>query len=305
MTPVLSLRDPQPPAPQNGVRRTECDRIQSAGWESEAARPSVSPMSPPRPSELYISDRKGDTWDYSFMSSCSLPSENTSQSSPSTGQETGRVLLRRERESGDCGRLLNSALARHFRRLHCGGQLGPADPSTSLLSDNLHHYLRDVFHQLDCQHTGSVSRQDFTALCEVLNIQQDARPGPSSPSGLQWLPSYQPRPGTPASPLKLDKIREAEVRSPASPSPQQTSFLWTIGPRPFWELWPHKKHKKKKLNLEEFIQCLLEQWAATHRYPVELAAEIMLNKDQAKATAKVRLNNRKHHAALPPVCPDL
>ena len=54
-----------------------------------------------------------------------------------------------------------------------------------------------------------------------------------------------------------------------SPSAQHTSFLWTIGPRPFWELWPHKKHKKKKLNLEEFIQCLLEQWAATHRYPVE------------------------------------
>ena len=52
---------------------------------------------------------------------------------------------------------------------------------------------------------------------------------------------------------------------------QQTSFLWTIGPRPFWELWPHKRHKKKKLNLNEFIQCLLLQWAKTHHYPLELA----------------------------------
>ena len=219
----------------------------------------MSPMSPPRPSELYISDRKGDTWDYSFMSSCSLPSENTSQSSPSTGQETGRVFLRRERESGDCGRLLNSALARHFRRLHCGGQLDPADPSTSLLSDNLH---------------------------------QDARPGPRSPSGLQWLPSYQPRPGTPASPIRLDRISEAELTSQHHQPPTTTSFLWTLGPRPFWELWPSKKHKKKKLNLEEFIQSLLEHWAATHHYPPHLALKIINTKQQTRP-AKVGFNNRK------------
>ena len=65
---------------------------------------------------------------------------------------------------------------------------------------------------------------------------------------------------------RVDRINEAEFKSASNTktSPthpphhpgQQTSFLWTIGPRPFWELWPNKKHKKKKLNLEEFIQCL-------------------------------------------------
>ena len=95
----------------------------------------------------------------------------------------------------------------------------------------------------------------------------------------------------------MDRINEAEFKS-ATKSPggqqQQTSFLWTIGPRPFWELWPHKKHKKKKLNLDEFIQCLLEQWARTHQYPPELAAEIVLKKDQGPpATTKAQFNNHK------------
>ena len=75
--------------------------------------------------------------------------------------------------------------------------------------------------------------------------------------------------------FRLDRINEAEFRRRTDQhqqqQQQQTSFLWTIGPRPFWELWPHKRHKKKKLSLEEFIRCLLEHWARAHRYPPHLA----------------------------------
>lgn len=108
---------------------------------------------------------------------------------------------------------------------------------------------------------------------------------------------------------RVDRINEAEFKSasnnkssPAHHLPhqhhpgQQTSFLWTIGPRPFWELWPNKKHKKKRLSLEEFIQCLLEQWAKTHQYPIELASQTCLEKDQGLAStpvSKALFNNHK------------
>ena len=104
---------------------------------------------------------------------------------------------------------------------------------------------------------------------------------------------------------RVDKISEADFRtansnhvknshqpSTSATNKEETSFLWTLGPRPFWELWPYKKHKKKKLSLEEFIQCLLEQWAVTHHYPVELASRLTLHKDQ-KYVTKERFNNHK------------
>ena len=177
-----------------------------------------------------------------------------------------------------------------------------SDDSAGLLSDNLYQYIKDVFSQLDSQHTGTVSRQDFQALCEILGLDQSPAQlggggGGGGGGGLQWLPSYQPRPGTPASPIRLDRISEAELRSGGQTSqhhqpPPTTSFLWTLGPRPFWELWPSKKHKKKKLNLDEFIQSLLELWAATHHFPPHLAVQIINTKHQTRP-AKVGFNNRK------------
>ena len=85
---------------------------------------------------------------------------------------------------------------------------------------------------------------------------------------------------------RLDRINEAEFRrrTDQQQQQQQTSFLWTIGPRPFWELWPHKRHKKKKLSLEEFIRCLLEHWARAHRYPPHLA-ELALPRGPANTAA--------------------
>ena len=220
------------------VIKHDADKIQSAG-EGEAVRVSEEEQSvqhhhhhnnnntklqaappPPRPSELYIcgqeagagAGRGGSVYDYSFMSSCSLPSDHTaSVSTPSPGAAPG-VTMRRSRavinNATESGRLLNSALARHFRRLHTGrsGNTEAETPGAgAALSDNLYLYLRDVFQQLDPAHTGAVSRQDFAALCEVLGI--DSAPAPSTAQGgggggLQWLASYHPRPGTPASPIR-------------------------------------------------------------------------------------------------------
>ena len=195
----------------NGVKKNDFDKIQQASEvlrisETEApSNPSFPTRpTPPRPSELFLNHENGpgSVYDYSFMSSCSLPSDHTNQSTPSPRD---RVTLRHSRSvinnATESGRLLNSALARHFRRLHAGG--GSMDG----LSDNLYLYIRDVFNQLDSGHTGYVSRQDFLSLCEILELDMSLTPGPgpgsnTRTSGLQWLSSYHPRPGTPASPIR-------------------------------------------------------------------------------------------------------
>ena len=238
-----SFRVTSPDTAQSVIKHdADTIQIQSAG-EGEAVRASEEEQSvqhhnnnnnstklqaappPPRPSELYIcgqeagagAGRGGSVYDYSFMSSCSLPSDHTaSVSTPSPGAGCGGVTMRRSRavinHAPESGRLLNSALARHFRRLHTGrsGNTPAETPGAgagagAALSDNLYLYLRDVFQQLDPGHTGAVSRQDFAALCEVLGI--DSAPAPSAAQGgggggLQWLASYHPRPGTPASPIR-------------------------------------------------------------------------------------------------------
>jgi hypothetical protein len=140
-----------------------------------------------------------------------------------------------------------------------------------------------VFQQLDYRHLGSVTREDFETLCEVLELSRSPPPSARN-SGLEWLASYRPRPNSPGSPLRLDRLADAPYKAPqpsSSPSAAppshaakpQTNFLWTIGPRPFWELWPQKKRRKKHLNLEEFTRCLLEQWAKTHAYPLPTLGE--------------------------------
>ena len=255
--------------------------------------------------EQKASEIKQDTrksfYDYSFISSCSLPSGGTEASSPSPTQQNilfnplqeDKVVLRRNSRNvinniNESGRLLNSALARHFRSLHCNGSNGAADAPATVLSENLYNYIKDVFLQLDSHHAGYVSREDFEALCEILQIEKSP-PISKRNSGLQWLSSYHPRPNTPASPIRVDRLSEAKFKptGPKPPEKDPTSFLYTIGPRPFWELWPHKKYKKKNLKLEDFIQCLLDQWAKTHGYPLIKYAYI--NKD-IKPTPQVDIN---------------
>ena len=108
-----------------------------------------------RPSDLYINGPGSGAGDYSFMSSCSLPS---GQNTPSTPEVTLRQRRSVTNNATESGRHLNSALARHFRRLQCGGSGGGEEGRGGHLSHNLHSYLRDVFHQLDSGHTEAITR---------------------------------------------------------------------------------------------------------------------------------------------------
>lgn len=169
---------------------------------------------------------------------------------------TGRRLSHFRKSSDEAGKLLKRSLDKHF---------GALDTRYSRFAPDLDGYVREVFHQLDYHHCGTISKEDFETLCEVLGI--SASPPPSyRNSGLEWLTSYRPRPNSPLSPLKLDRLGEVKynrqnnngVKKPFEPP---ANFLFTIGPRPFWEMWPQKKRKKKRLTIDEFKKCLLEQWA--------------------------------------------
>ena len=53
------------------------------------------------------------------------------------------------------------------------------------------------------------------------------------------------------------------------------NFLFTFGPRPFWELWPQKKKRlRKRLSLDEFKRSLLEQWAKANRIPPSRVSQV-------------------------------
>jgi len=199
-------------------------------------------------------------------------------------QPSPEVTLRASKISNDSlepGRLLNSAIARHFRNLHCQGGPEPGkfplSTSARVLSTKLSLYMREVFTQLDSLHQGWISREDFDALCEILGV--SSQPVGRRTSGLEWLPSYQPRPHTPGSPLRMDRLGEVRYHPPRpNPPKDPPSFLWTIGPRPFWEMWPARRNRRKNLSLQEFTESLLEQWAVTHGYPVEEARKMLQSK---------------------------
>ena len=57
---------------------------------------------------------------------------------------------------------------------------------------------------------------------------------------------------------------------------QPPNFLFTLGPRPFWELWPHKKKQKKRLTIDDFKKGLLEQWAKNHGISPSRVSQIFL-----------------------------
>ena len=189
-----------------------------------------------------------------------------------------RVVLRTKvGKEQQPGHLLHSAISRHFRHLHCNRPPPHLQdtPSSAQLSSNLEQYITDLFHQLDPLNQGHVAREDFEALCEVLGITTVAQ----GRNSMEWLSSYKPRPHTPGSPLRMDRLGEAKypgARAPNNGPPP--SFLWTQGPKPFWELWSARKARRKQLNLSEFKERLLEQWAASHGYPVQEARRLLRSK---------------------------
>jgi len=80
------------------------------------------------------------------------------------------------------------------------------------------------------------------------------------------------RTNSPLSPLRFDRLSDVKYHNAAPGSipksmedqGNQSKFLFTLGPRPFWELWPMKKGRKKYLTLEEFKALLLERWSKSH-----------------------------------------
>ena len=227
------------------------------GHKSPLHSPVQEPGQSPPPSSFPPSSK---------VSSCSLPT--VSPSSPPEVTLRSRTVTNNSQQPG---RLLNSAIARCFRNIHCnrGSTPHPQFPtttSTNLLSSNLEQYISDIFQQLDSLHQGTVTREDFESLCEILGIDKTPVVSKRS-SGLEWLSSYKPRSNSPASPLRVEKLGEVKYRGPKTPNKEPTSFLWTLGPRPFWELWPARKARRKHLTKAEFTENLLEQWAATHGYP--------------------------------------
>ena len=164
--------------------------------------------------------------------------------------------------NGEVGKLLKAALNDYFERKK-NGQINGRSPA-------LDSYVAEVFGALDYHKRGTVSREDFDTLCEVIGISPSPPPSHRN-SGLEWLSSYRPRPTSPApaSPIRVDRLGEVKYRRPLyEPRPEPpSSFLFTLGPRPFWELWPQKKRKRKRLTVDEFKKSLLEQWAKSRGIP--------------------------------------
>ena len=176
------------------------------------------------------------------------------------------ILKRNSYSTNEAGRLLKHCLEKHFQEQGNGHEA-------------LDEYIQEVFHQLDYHRCGTISRDDFDTLCEVLDLRPLTRP-PSTMngtshyrlSGLEWLSSYRPR--SPLSPLRVDKLNEVKYRGPkrstSTTNSQNNSntdppnFLFTLGPRPFWEMWPQKRRRKRRLTIDEFKRALLEQWAKSH-----------------------------------------
>ena len=145
--------------------------------------------------------------------------------------------------------------------------------------EDLDEYVCEVFRQLDYDRRGAVSREDFETLCEVLGLPTEPHPSPpqsNRTSGLEWLSSYRPRADSPViSPLRMDRLAEVKLKKQQQQQQQQQQpsvgpkFLFTLGERPFWELWPHRKwrQRRRRLTVDEFKRCLLEQWARAEGMP--------------------------------------
>ncbi len=184
-------------------------------------------------------------------------------------QQQQDVVLRRHRRgsSGEVGRLLKEALSDYF-----GGTTGGNRVC-------LDEYISEVFHQLDYDNCGSIARADFDTLCEVLHISHSPPPSYRN-SGLEWLSSY--RPHSPHSPLRIDKLGEVKFSRGQKKAPleQPPNFLFTLGERPFWELWPQKKRRRRRLNIDEFKKSLLEQWAKNEGFPPNVASTVLPVKNE-------------------------
>ena len=269
------------------VSSSRCDPASPHETSQEAISRKVNP--------IYAESTKKRMYGSSIASSettsPSLPPFCIPSSHDEENQSPPRVVLR-SKVRKDPGHLLHSAISRHFRHLHCHRPSPHLQdtPASVQLSSNLEQYITDLFHQLDPLSQGHVSREDFEALCEVLGITTVAQ----GRNSMEWLSSYKPRPHTPGSPLRMDRLGEARYPGARVPNNGRAppSFLWTQGPKPFWEMWSARKARRKQLNLSEFMERLLEQWAASNGYPVHEARRLLRSK-ALQAPPKVSDQNLK------------
>lgn len=143
------------------------------------------------------------------------------QSAYTNEDNTKEVVYRRpkpdgQRKSGNCndvGRPLKAALEKICKHtttaVNNGNNLNNGNNrnseyhnvnSSSLEESSaaLNYYIGEVFRHLDYNGSGSVAREDFELLCEVLGLTSSS---PTSTgfrnSGIEWLSSYMPRPNSP------------------------------------------------------------------------------------------------------------
>lgn len=174
------------------------------------ASTTSSPLLPP---PHVVLRRKGSGGSPQEQRSSSNSNSNSTPSTlalsardPLTYNRISRQLQQRA-SAAEVGRMLKEALDAHFSSKANGKSAGTSDQSS------LDDYVREVFGQLDYHRCGSISREDFETLCEVLGM--SASPPPSHRnSGIEWLSSYRPRDThSPLSPLKVDRLGEVKYRA--------------------------------------------------------------------------------------------
>ena len=126
----------------------------------------------------------------------------------------------------------------YFRNLLCRGVSDFRDVSINLQM-YLEMALDDVFVQLDSTKRGRIMFSDFEKLCEEFGFANSHYNGKN----------YH----------KL--VKDAKGNSPNSVL-KQNEYLWTIGQRPYWELW--KRKSIKSLNFDEFKISLLGRWTTKY-----------------------------------------
>ena len=88
------------------------------------------------------------------------------------------ILQRNSYSTNEAGRLLKLCLEKHFNK-----QSESSSNEIRHDTSTLDSYLEEVFQQLDYHRCGTISREDFETLCEVLDLQLSRPPSASNVNG--------------------------------------------------------------------------------------------------------------------------
>ena len=198
-----------------GTTATASPRSLAATTASAITTPSPSPGYLEDPEAIIISDKNDDEDDgsderpspTSTSTSAAAASPTTSNDNDDEGprvksyyegiqnENGGDVVLRRQPSgyrkvilqrnsysTNEAGRLLKLCLEKHFNN-----QSETPETTEMMTRQNdtstLDSYLEEVFQQLDYHRCGTISREDFETLCEVLDLQLSRPPSASNVNG--------------------------------------------------------------------------------------------------------------------------